>query len=159
MKKISPYPRKGFTLIELLVVIAIIGILSSVVLASLNSARAKGKDTRIMSDVREIRSVLEGDYNGSIYNLWGSANNIGVSVATTSTGNYLNINTAYNDALVNGGAINFVGTTNGITGAITTPNTTAYAIYGKLNSGGYFCVSSVGKNVQSTSSNTLSVTC
>lgn len=37
---------KGFTLIELLVVVAIVGILASVVLASLNSSRAKGRDAR-----------------------------------------------------------------------------------------------------------------
>jgi prepilin-type N-terminal cleavage/methylation domain-containing protein len=51
--------EKGFTLIELLVVVAIIGILSSVVLSSLNSARAKGRDARRMSDIRQIQNAVE----------------------------------------------------------------------------------------------------
>lgn len=51
--------QRGFTLIELLVVIAIIGILSSVVLASLNSARQKGRDAKRVSDISQIKLALE----------------------------------------------------------------------------------------------------
>ncbi|HXK37649.1 MAG TPA: type II secretion system protein [Candidatus Paceibacterota bacterium] len=56
---------KGFTLIELLVVIAIIGILSSVVLASLSTARAKSRDARRISDVGQIQLALELYYDAS----------------------------------------------------------------------------------------------
>ncbi len=55
--------KKGFTLIELLVVIAIIGILSSVVLASLSSARVKSRDARRMADLNQIRTAVELYYS------------------------------------------------------------------------------------------------
>lgn len=57
--------KRGFTLIELLVVIAIIGILSSVVLASLNSARQKSRDSRRVADVKQIQNALELFYDAS----------------------------------------------------------------------------------------------
>ena len=50
--------QEGFTLIELLVVIAIIGLLSTMAVVSLNSARAKARDAKRLSDVKQMANIL-----------------------------------------------------------------------------------------------------
>ena len=57
--------KQGFTLIELLVVVAIIGLLSSVVLASLNSARAKARNARRNEDIVQLRNAFNLSLNNA----------------------------------------------------------------------------------------------
>jgi prepilin-type N-terminal cleavage/methylation domain-containing protein len=66
----------GFTLVELLVVIAIIGVLASIVLASLSSAQVKGQDAARTGDVKSLETALElyYAYNGGYPTSAGSSN-------------------------------------------------------------------------------------
>ena len=160
MKKFKNY-AKGFTLIELLVVIAIIGILSSVVLVSLNTARQKGKDGRIQAETAQLRTQLEANYDGTGYpDLVGTATaNI---AATTSTATNFGI-TASDIMSLNGGTTGKLNTaasaSNGVTVYSDAGNgnkPTKYSIYSKLtNGGGYFCIGSNGQTLTNTTSATL----
>lgn len=51
--------KKGFTLIELLVVIAIIGLLSTLAVVALSSARTKARDSKRLSDLKQVQTALE----------------------------------------------------------------------------------------------------
>ena len=82
--------KKGFTLIELLVVVSLIGVLSTLVIANLNSARERARDAQRKSDLRNIQTALRLYYNdNSEYPLatelpWGA-------VWTDGTNTYMNL--------------------------------------------------------------------
>lgn len=74
----------GFTIIELLVVIAIIGLLASVVMASLSGSQAKGRDARRLQDLRSIANIIGASAYSNTYSFAGCAG-ADVSVLTCTT--------------------------------------------------------------------------
>lgn len=69
--------ERGFTLVELLVVISIIGVLATLVLLQLGTARARSRDTKRIADVSQIRTAAEEyfeDNSGSYPNAISDAN-------------------------------------------------------------------------------------
>lgn len=131
---------RGFTLIELLVVIAIIGLLSSVVLSSLNSARGKGSDSAAKSNLNNLRAQAEllydtaGNYSGTCANATVIK---GVAAARVAEGAATWATTA--DNLPAGGCTNSNG---------------AWAAWVYLAKGAagtnYWCVDSTGTAIQKT---------
>jgi type II secretion system protein G len=81
--------KKGFTLIELLVVIAIIALLSSVVLASLSSARAKSRDARRQADLNQVSVALEMFFDSKGRYPDSTDGSCSVATATTPEGGFL----------------------------------------------------------------------
>lgn len=97
--------QKGFTLIELLVVVAIIGLLASIVLSSLNTARQKGRDARRIADMKEIQTALELYYSDhNAYPVQTTQTTAATALAAIVTGGYMS--TVSDDPL--GGSYHYV---------------------------------------------------
>lgn len=73
-------PDSGFTLIELLVVIAIVGILSTIAMTSLNGARAKARDAKMLSQLDSMEDAINLDY--TTYGTWSA--DVGPSMCSAS---------------------------------------------------------------------------
>ena len=91
---------KGFTLIELLVVISVIGLLASVILVSLNSARVKARDTRRLADIKQFQTALELYYDkNDRYPISGGATSPNSNWSNSGDGSWITLQAALNPYL------------------------------------------------------------
>lgn len=131
--------NRGFTLIELLVVIAIIGILASVVLASLNTARDKGTDAAVKSNLNNMRAQAELYYDDN-------SRTYGTEVSDCASGMFSSGTIA--NALANITSTKICDTSDSTT---ATAAASSWMMAGELTDGTYYCVDSGGNATTTTS--------
>ncbi len=122
---------KGFTLIELLVIITIIGLLASIVLVSLKSARDKAKDAGIMESLNQVKPVAQLIFmKYDSYSTLCDAGTLNQTQSDYGTG-LRQIESKVED--LNGSATHVCRT-----------GTNSFCVSSPLNRGGGFCVDSTG---------------
>lgn len=140
---VKPSSPDGFTLIEMLVVVAVIGILSSVLLTGLGPARDKAKDSRIVTEVNQARTIAATLDNGG-YSALPTTQDDGQSNLDPSV--YPELASLERDIAAQGGELVLMKSLDSLS--------RAYVIYSKLNikagtppnvETNYYCVDSIGR--------------
>lgn len=141
---------EGFTLIEMLVVVAVIGLLSSVILTALGPAKDKAKDSRIIQEVNQVRSLAETFYTG---------NYDALELLPSNNIQNQNLQELSADITLQGGALTII--------KFKPAPAKAYATFSSLNSKlgssdnpqtQYYCVDSVGHSVTTLNVSNITVT-
>lgn len=101
--------QRGFSLIELLVVISIIGLLSSIILASLTVARNRGADAAIKSNLANARSEAEIFWNNNNTYEVDASNRVCALTGTNVIGDSVQAAESVYDGLA--GGVSYVDTT------------------------------------------------
>lgn len=102
----SQTKAKGFTLVELLVVIAIIGLLSTLAVVALGSARSKARDARRISDIKQIQTALE--LYQADQGTYPVANPTAITLGVASTTDILT-NSGFEDSSSPAGTVTYMG--------------------------------------------------